>query len=166
MSARSKLRFRKLSKLDSRWFTGESQNPIYSRVLAVVVPLLMVVVAVTAWTEVPWLSVLIAPVGIALTLVHGGFRTLVTREAVTVRMGMLGIHLLRLKTSDIISAKLHDFSPLKDFGGYGIRFNKEMKAYFLKGDRGVKITTRVGKKYLIGSDHPERLVTVISAVVG
>jgi len=39
-----------------------------------------------------------------------------------------------------------------------------MKAYFLKGDRGVKITTRAGKKYLIGSDHPERLAVVIGTV--
>ena len=144
----------------------EVQNPTYSRVLAVVVPLLMVVVAVTAWTEVPWFSVLIALVGIALTLIYGGFRTLVTREAVTLRMGLLGIRLLRLKTSDIASADLHNFSPLKDFGGYGIRFNKEMKAYFLKSDRGVKITTRAGKKYLVGSDHPERLAMVISTVSG
>jgi len=125
----------------------------------------MVVVAATAWSEVPWLSVLVALVGIALTLVYGGFRTLVVRETVTIRMGMLGIRLLKLKTSDVASAELQDFQPLKDFGGYGVRFNKEMKAYFLKGDRGVKITTRAGKKYLIGSDHPERLATVISTMI-
>ena len=142
----------------------EVQNPVYSRFLAVAVPLLMVAVAVTAWFEVPWLSVLIALTGIAIALVHGGFRTMVTREAVTVRMGILGIRLLRLKTSDITSAESHSFAPLRDFGGYGIRFNKEMKAYFLKGDRGVKITTQSGKKYLIGSDHPERLASVIGIV--
>ncbi len=144
----------------------EVQNPVYSKVLAVVVPLLMVIVAATAWSEVPWLSILIALIGIALTLIYGGFRTLITRETITLRMGLLGIRLLRLKTSDITSADLHNFSPLKDFGGYGIRFNKEMKAYFLKGDCGVKITTRAGKKYLVGSDHPERLATVISTVLG
>lgn len=144
----------------------EVQNPTYSRVLAVVVPSLMVIVAVTAWSEVPWFSILIALVGIALTLIYGGFRTLVTREAITVRMGMLGIPLLTLKTSDIKLAESHHFQPIKDFGGYGIRFNKEMKAYFLKGNRGVKITTRAGKKYLIGSDHPEKLAAVISTVIG
>ena len=81
-------------------------------------------------------------------------------------MGLLGIRLLRMKTSDIASADLHNFSPLRDFGGYGIRFNKEMKAYFLNGERGVKITTRAGKKYLVGSDHPERLAAVINTVSG
>jgi hypothetical protein len=144
----------------------ETQNPAYSSALAVVVPLLMVVVAVTAWSEVPWLSVLLALVGLALTLIYGGFRTLVTRETVTMRMGIWGIPLLNLNTADITSAELHSFAPLKDFGGYGIRFNKEMKAYFLRGNRGVKLTTRAGRKYLIGSDHSERLAAVISTIIG
>jgi hypothetical protein len=142
----------------------EVQNPVYSRVLAIIVPVLMIVVAATSWSEVPWLSILMVLVGIALVLVYSGFRTLITREVISIRIGILGIRLLRLKTSDITSAELHIFQPLKDFGGYGIRSNREMKAYFLRGDRGVKITTRTGKKYLIGSDHPERLVAVISTV--
>ncbi|MBM3176129.1 MAG: DUF1648 domain-containing protein [Chloroflexi bacterium] len=161
-----KVEVSRIVKAGQPLFYWEVQNPTYSRVLAVVVPLLMVVVAVTAWTEVPWFSVIMALVGIALALIYGGFRTIVTREAVMVRMGLLGIRLLRLKTSDITSVELHSFSPLKDFGGYGIRFNREMKAYFLKGDRGAKITARTGKKYLIGSDHPERLTTVISTIIG
>jgi len=144
----------------------EVQNPGYSKVLSVVVPALMAVIAVTAWCELPWLSLLFALVAIVFTLAHGGFRTLVTRDAVTIRMGILGIRVLRLRTTDIVAAELHDFAPLRDFGGYGIRFNKEMKAYFLKGDRGVKLTTGEGKRYLIGSDHAERLAAVISAVTG
>lgn len=67
---------------------------------------------------------------------------------------------------DIATVEVHEFSPLKDFGGYGIRFNREMKAYYLHGTRGVKITVNGGKKYLIGSDRPEQLSTVIRAVTG
>jgi hypothetical protein len=156
----------KMVKAGQKLAYWEIQNPAYSKVLAVVVPVLMVIVAVSAWSEVPWLSILISLVGIALVLIYGGFRTLVTREEITVRMGLMGISLLRLNTREIASAELHSFQPLKDFGGYGIRFNKEMKAYYLKGDRGVKITTVAGKKYLIGSDHAERLVTVINSVIG
>jgi hypothetical protein len=144
----------------------EVQNPAYSRYLAIGVPIIMVVVAVTAWSEVPWLSALIAIIGLALSLIYGGFRTAVTKESVTVRMGMFGLRLVSLKNQDISSAEAHSFQPLKDFGGYGIRFNKEMKAYYLKGNRGVKVTTRAGQKYLIGSDHPERLAAVISVVKG
>ena len=144
----------------------EVQNPAYSSALAVIVPILMVVVAVSAWSEVPWLSILIALIGLALTTIYGGFRTSVTRNALTIRMGIWGIRLLKLKTTDISSVEVHSYSPLRDFGGYGIRFNKEMKAYFLRGNRGVKITTPAGKKYLIGSDHPERLAAAIDIIIG
>ncbi|MFA5077998.1 MAG: DUF1648 domain-containing protein [Dehalococcoidia bacterium] len=143
----------------------EVQSPVYSNVLAVVVPVLMVVIGATAWSEVPWLSVFIALIAIAMTLIYGGFRTLVTRENITVRMGMLGIRLLELRTADISAAGVHTFAPLKDFGGYGIRFNRNMRGYFLRGNRGVKITTNAGKNYLIGSDHAERLDAVINAVI-
>lgn len=144
----------------------EVQSPGYAKALAVVVPVLMVVIAVTAWSEVPWLSLLFALIAIAFTLTYGGFRTLITRENITMRMGILGIRVLGLKTADIAAAGVHTFAPLKDFGGYGIRFNREMKAYFLSGNRGVKITTRSGNNYLIGSDHAERLDAVINAVIG
>jgi hypothetical protein len=39
-----------------------------------------------------------------------------------------------------------------------------MKAYFLTGNMGVKLTLSDGKRYLIGSDHPERLAAVIKAL--
>ncbi len=143
----------------------EVQSPGYAKALAVVMPVLMVVIAVTAWSEVPWLSLLFALIAVVFTLTYGGFRTLVTRENITMRMGILGIRVLGLKTADIAAAEVHTFAPLKDFGGYGIRFNREMKAYFLRGNRGVKITTRAGKRYLIGSDHAERLDAVIDAVI-
>jgi len=72
---------------------------------------------------------------------------------------------LKLKTADIASAEIMQFAPLGDFGGYGIRYNGKMTAYYLRGSRGVKITTQKGKKYLIGSDRPEHLLAVINAVM-
>jgi hypothetical protein len=92
---------------------------------------------------------------------YGGLRVSVTPERVRVRLGFLGIPLLTLKIIDLAEVQVHQFSPLADFGGYGIRFNAQIKAYFLRGNRGVKLTTVRGKNYLIGSDRPERLSAVI-----
>jgi hypothetical protein len=78
----------------------------------------------------------------------------------------VGIRVLHLKTSEITGAELYEFSPLKDFGGYGIRINREMTAYYLRGNRGVKITRTRGKAVLIGSDRPEALYTVIQSIAG
>ena len=142
----------------------ESQNPPYAGVLAVIVPLVLIIAAVFTWTVLPWLSVIMAVIALAMISTYGGFRTQVTRDTVTVRMGLLGFKLLQLKMADIASVEVHAFSPLHDFGGYGIRFNREMQAYYLQGDRGVKITVVDGRKYLIGSDRPEHLAAVIDSV--
>jgi hypothetical protein len=142
----------------------ESQNPPYMGALMVILPLIMIIAAVLTWASLPWLSILLGAIAVMMIGTYGGFRTQVTRDMVTVRMGLLGIKLLQLKTADIVGVEVHSFSPLQDFGGYGIRFNREMRAYYLQGDRGVKITARDGNKYLIGSDHPQHLAAVIDSV--
>jgi len=142
----------------------ESQNPPYAGILAVIMPIILIITAIFTWTALPWLSVILALIALGMIGTYGGLRIHVTRDAVAVRVGLLGVRLLKLKISDIDVVEVHSFSPLQDFGGYGIRFNREMQAYFLQGDRGVKITTGDGKKYLIGSDHPEHLAAVIDSV--
>jgi len=141
----------------------ESQNPAYAGVLAVIVPAGMFAAAALAWAVLPWLSIILILIGFGFITTYGGFRISVTRDFVAVKMGILGINLLKLKTAEITAVELHDFSPLHDFGGYGIRFNSGMQAYFLKGDRGVLVSAAGGKRYLLGSDHPEQLAAVIDA---
>jgi len=141
----------------------ESQNPAYAGVLAVVGPAAMFVAAAFTWPVLTWLSVIFIIIGLGFITTYGGFRISVTRDTVEVKMGILGINLLKLKTAEITAVELHDFSPLHDFRGYGIRLNGEMQAYFLKGDRGVLLSAAGGKKYLLGSDEPEQLAAVINA---
>ena len=141
----------------------ESQNPAYAGVLAVMLPAAMFVAAAFTWPALPWLSILLILIGFGFITTYGGFRISVTGDSVAVKMGILGINLLKLKTAEITAVELHNFAPLHDFGGYGIRINSEMQAYFLKGDRGVLVSAAGGKRYLLGSDHPEQLAAVIDA---
>lgn len=141
------------------------QNPFYVSLLTIGLPLILLVAAVVSWFSEPWASLLLCLVGVLLIMPHGGQRTMVKREDVTVRWGILGLKVLRLKTADIAGVEMHKFAPLKDFGGYGIRFNGEMKAYFMRGTRGILLTTTNGKKYLIGSDLPERLLMVLQGII-
>jgi len=144
----------------------EGQNPAYVTILVVVVCASLVFGAAVSWRSTPWVAFLLLLAAGAVTLVCGGLRVSVTSTLLEVRLGMLGIRLLTLPTAEISEAAIHDFAPLKDFGGYGLRANREMMAFFFAGNRGVKITTVQGKRYLVGSDHPERLAAVLRAVTG
>jgi hypothetical protein len=141
----------------------ESQNPAYAGLLAVMLPAGMFVAAAFTWPMLPWLAVILILLGSGFVTTYGGFRISVTRELVTLKMGILGIKLLQLKTAEITAVELYDFSPLHDFGGYGIRSNSGMQAYYLKGDRGVLLSAAGGKRYLLGSDNPGQLAAVIDA---
>lgn len=142
------------------------QNPFYVTLITVILPLVMFVVAAITWFSQIWVGVVMLLVGIMLIIPYGGQRTLVTRSQVVICWGILGIRVLRIKIGDISGVEIHEFQPLKDFGGYGIRVNREMRAYYLRGNRGVKITQSQGKTVLIGSDHPEALLAVLQGVTG
>jgi hypothetical protein len=151
---------------DSSFVYWDIQNPLYITLLTTILPLVMLIAAGFMLFTLGWAAIIPAVVAIILVIPYSGQRTLVTRQNVTIRWGIFGIRVFRLKTADITGVEVHKFSPLQDFGGYGIRFNREMTAYYLSGNRGVKLTTVSGKKYLIGSDQPQNLEAAINSVTG
>ncbi len=160
-------------KDDSQFVYWENQNPFYITLLAILMPLIFLASSVLVWVSQGWalyvyiwfaFSVIISISVIAFTF--SGQRVMVTRRELTVRWGAVGLKVLRLNTGEMTSLEPMEFSPLKDFGGYGIRYGRGMSAYYLRGNRGVKFTMMNGKKYLVGSDHPERLLTVMELITG
>ncbi|NLG84744.1 MAG: hypothetical protein GX493_09110, partial [Firmicutes bacterium] len=77
---------------------------------------------------------------------------------------VIGLPLYRLRWDEIVSAEVVEFSPLRDFGGWGIRLNAEGTwGFFYRGNKGVLITRPNGRKVLLGSDDPARLLAVVLA---
>jgi hypothetical protein len=155
---------RRRLKNDEPFVYWQSQNPAWLSIVTVLIPLVLIGSAAYTWLVIPWVSIELFVIGIGLSLFYGGMRTLVRRENVTVRFGALRVKLIPL--AEIVQVEVHEFSAIRDFGGFGIRFNRQMTAYFLRGSRGVKLTTARGKQYLIGSDHPEILCAIIRLLVG
>ncbi|MBP1908658.1 DUF6141 family protein [Methanolobus bombayensis] len=59
--------------------------------------------------------------------------------------------------SDISSAEAVRYSPLKDYGGWGIRYGRKGKAYNISGKKGLLLTFTNGKRLMLGSKEPEVL---------
>ncbi len=63
-----------------------------------------------------------------------------------------------LPFDEIATAEAVAYHPVREFGGWGIRFGwRGGMAYNVWGDRGVRITRTNGKKILFGSQQPEEL---------
>ena len=56
------------------------------------------------------------------------------------------------------------YRPLRDYGGWGIRYGRNGKAYNISGNKGLMIEFRNGKRLMLGSREPEVLKMSIEQV--
>ena len=54
------------------------------------------------------------------------------------------------------------YSPIKEFGGWGIRYGRSGRAYNVSGNQGVQLELSDGKPLLIGSQQADRLARAIN----
>lgn len=148
-----------------RWHYWETQNPAYVRWICTPVIAVLLVLTVATFSQLPWLLPVFAVSILVILPIYGGLRVSVTPDVLAVRLGIFGLPLLKVRHRDIALIEVMKFSPLADFGGWGIRYSlsKGIWGYFLAGTRGVKVKTVREKQYLIGSNNPEYLAAVCEA---
>ncbi len=67
--------------------------------------------------------------------------------------------------NEIKSAFVREYSPISEFGGWGIRGLGKNKAYNTSGRFGIQIVTNAGKRFLIGTQHPEKVKKVLNNII-
>jgi len=156
------------------WAYLETQNPLYVSIISLVLAVGMTALFLPLlWDTVSWLTVIpiVSSVSIGV-LLYGGLRVQAARRQLVVCLGIMGLRLLRIPFDEIASAEVQTFNPLREFGGWGLRFGRPqwalsggkrrgVWAFYFRGTQGVKVVRNDGRIYLIGSDHPERLCVVI-----
>jgi len=94
-------------------------------------------------------------IAVVLMLFVGGFHVAVSRERFTVYFGLLKIKVLNLKLAEIKTAEVADFNPVRDFGGWGIRYGSKCGWGFILGGRGIKLVTASGRRITVSMRQPE-----------
>jgi hypothetical protein len=62
---------------------------------------------------------------------------------------------------DIVGCEVRTYRPLREYGGWGVKYGRGGKAYNVSGNRGVQLKLSSGKGLLIGSQRPEELAQAI-----
>ena len=62
---------------------------------------------------------------------------------------------------NMVDCEACEYSPLKDYGGWGIRYGKKGKVYNVSGNRGVLIRLTNGDNVMFGSQRPVDFATTI-----
>lgn len=66
----------------------------------------------------------------------------------------------------IRNVDLRTYRPIRDFGGWGVRWAARGIVYHARGHRGVRLILASGERILIGSAKPEELAGAIAARAG
>jgi len=72
----------------------------------------------------------------------------------------------RIAFTEVKQYEVRTYRPIREYGGWGIRYGCKGKAYNVSGDRGVQIELLNGKRLLIGSQRAEEFWRAIQAQYG
>jgi hypothetical protein len=97
------------------------------------------------------------------------FRTLqlvteVRRDGLFIRFYPFHRSFRQVPLERVVRHTVVTYKPLRNYGGYGIRYGLSGKAYNVSGNRGVRLEFSDGKHLLIGSQRPEELDAAITAI--
>ncbi|WP_440951495.1 DUF6141 family protein [Methanococcoides sp. FTZ1] len=85
----------------------------------------------------------------------------VREDGVYVRFFPFHLSFRKFKYPDIASYKAVHYSALRDYGGWGIRYGRNGKAYNISGNDGIMLEFRNGKHLLIGSQRTHEFLLAL-----
>jgi hypothetical protein len=88
----------------------------------------------------------------------------VRTEGLFVHFRPMHLRFKRIPLDEVVDVRTVTYSPLGDFGGWGIRYGDGAKAYTVNGNRGVRLKFSDGDGLLIGSMRPEELEMAIRTI--
>ena len=104
-------------------------------------------------------------IGLPLFMFTTNLTTEVHSDGLYFRFFPFHLSLRRIAIEEIGGFEVCTYSPIKDYGGWGIRYGRKGKAYNVSGNRGVKLELSNGKRLLIGLQKPEELAEALSLVI-
>lgn len=87
--------------------------------------------------------------------------TEISKEGISVRFFPFHLKKKFFSWDEIAKAEVREYSPLLEYGGWGIRRGKSGVAYNVKGNMGLQLVLKSGKKILIGTQKTEELKQIL-----
>jgi hypothetical protein len=126
------------------------------------------------WGDRPMSDTALAVTGTLLILLEIGFIALfatmkliteVRSDGLYIRFVPFHLSFRRIPLEDLAGVEARTYSPIKEYGGWGIRFGRGGRAYNVSGNRGVRIDYATGRHILIGSQRADELAQAISSIL-
>jgi len=97
---------------------------------------------------------LLIGIGLPLLFYTARLITEVRTDGIYIRFFPFHLSFLRFAFDSIKFYEARTYSPIRKYGGWGIRYGWNGKAYNVSGNQGVQLELNNGKRILIGTQHP------------
>ena len=109
------------------------------------------------------LLVSLIPMGIAVLIYTLCLETQLTDESITIKFYPL-VRSKTIQLKELQKVYVRQYAPLREFGGWGYRVSLNGTAYNVRGNQGLQLELKNGKKILIGTQKPTELQGVIKTL--
>ena len=90
----------------------------------------------------------------------------VRTDGLYIRFFPLHVSFRKVEFTNIARYEVRTYRPIRDYGGWGIRWGRKGKAYNVSGNRGLQFELSDGKRLLLGSQKPEELAKALDFALG
>ena len=141
------------------------QNPIMWGVFPGMIIVISMTVSKANKSATPdWEGILVLSLilGAVLLLVFAGYlRTEISNESIRIKWFPFHLKPREIRWADIKKAELRNYSPLTEYGGWGLKGSRKNRAYNVSGDRGLQLELNDGTRVLVGTRKSEALEAVL-----
>jgi len=108
--------------------------------------------------------ILISLLTLGISAVFFIFRldTEISEEGISARLFPLHRKFRHFAWKDIQQIEVRQYKPLREYGGWGIRYGKNGKAWNVSGNQGIQLVFQNGKRLLIGTNDAESVRDVVN----
>jgi len=89
--------------------------------------------------------------------IFGNLTTTIDRKGISYRFFPFQRKFRHIDLRDIEQWEVVKYSPIKEYGGWGIRYGRMDTAYNVSGNMGLRVTLRNRKRFLFGTRKPVAL---------
>ena len=107
------------------------------------------------------------PLAIMLLFLLVKLETQVLSNGLYIRFFPVHIHFKKFSPEDLKECYARQYKPILEYGGWGIRYGwfGKGKVYNIRGNQGVQLVFRSGRKLLIGSQRPQEFEQAIRSIM-
>ena len=109
----------------------------------------------------PLVSLVMVLAGSGLIWLFFVMRLVTEVRADGIYLGFFPFSSQKIMYTTIVGHRVREYRPIREYGGWGVRFNRSGRAYTVSGNLGVQLELSNGKGLLIGTQDPDEFLRAI-----